>query len=550
MRRKRRQENQPKSSPFDVKQPMWRSATPLSSASEFPYMQEKPFCPCDGDCPECTVEGVHDLRSTHLKGDPVLEACYDNQRLLHYGHRGPAVARAQQAITDYFMDLDCRDPLPVYGVDGIFGPETRGAVKEYQQSSGQTGRYIDGIIGPITTGLLDKDMLGLEMEQPPALRYTVEEGDSLDSIAEKFNTTPGVIREANDMPFGEGAPRPGQTIDVQGQPGQCRNGPPKGKKKKKTPDRNKKCPRDLDPDDVVLHNSLSGPIIEKPGDYALVAYKFACKVLGYTLTVVDQSGTEVRNFGCVNAKGTGGCKRFKSGGNAVSAVWEGKISYDSGGMYIADDDLNKKDTYYFLLKDVKYAHDASTGAPKYATGSRLISSPVEIKTREYQRTGNEFSEYVDNNRDILAKIVASEMGIGNIDEKRAIAWAVRNQMLRVGTNDINETQSEFKKDDTGPATAVSDQVAFDVLTRPMGNDEVRGAVRWFSPRSMPGPTYQKYRCKPPVANGTEDCNGGPIEVNARMRYRPRWALPSKMDRVVGLPNIDDWNVILYTLKRK
>jgi len=147
-----------------------RGAAVPHHAPHAPALQRMPFCPCDGGCPKCNGDG-HDLRSPRFKGDPVLEACYDNERLLHYGHRGPAVAKVQQAVTDYFLDLEHRDPLPVYGVDGIFGPETRGAVKEFQASEGLSGKDVDGIVGPITIGILDDKMMG----ETPGTGLTTED---------------------------------------------------------------------------------------------------------------------------------------------------------------------------------------------------------------------------------------------------------------------------------------------------------------------------------------------------------------------------------------
>ena len=88
----------------------------------------------------------HDLRSPRFAGDPVLEACFDNEALLQVGRRGPAVEKIQQAL------IDAGFPLPQFGVDGIFGPETQGAVRRYQSGHGLAP---DGIVGPLTMGSLD-----------------------------------------------------------------------------------------------------------------------------------------------------------------------------------------------------------------------------------------------------------------------------------------------------------------------------------------------------------------------------------------------------------
>lgn len=100
-----------------------------------------------------TIGDGHDLQSPRFAGDQVLEACFDNQRHLHIGDRGTAVAKVQQAL------IDADFPLPEFGADGIFGPETKTAIENFQIASGLTDRNVDGIIGPITMGLLDTRFL-------------------------------------------------------------------------------------------------------------------------------------------------------------------------------------------------------------------------------------------------------------------------------------------------------------------------------------------------------------------------------------------------------
>lgn len=96
-----------------------------------------------------TIGDGHDLTSLRFKGDPVLEACYDDERLLRKGDRGSAVEKIQQALVNAGFSL------PRHGVDRKFGPETKAAVKNFQRASGLTGRDVDGIVGPITMGLFD-----------------------------------------------------------------------------------------------------------------------------------------------------------------------------------------------------------------------------------------------------------------------------------------------------------------------------------------------------------------------------------------------------------
>lgn len=73
-------------------------------------------------------------------------------------------------------------------VDGILGEDTRAALRDFQAKNGipPTG----GIIGPLTEKQIEKYHLGYEL-------YTVEENDTLNSIAKKLNSTLNLILSAN-----------------------------------------------------------------------------------------------------------------------------------------------------------------------------------------------------------------------------------------------------------------------------------------------------------------------------------------------------------------
>jgi peptidoglycan hydrolase-like protein with peptidoglycan-binding domain len=96
----------------------------------------------------------HDLTASRFAGDSVLEAIYDNERVLKSGDKGEAVKKLQQAL------LEAGYSLPRFGVDGIFGPETAAAVMDFQRASGLgTGgvmKGIDGVVDATTMGWLDQ----------------------------------------------------------------------------------------------------------------------------------------------------------------------------------------------------------------------------------------------------------------------------------------------------------------------------------------------------------------------------------------------------------
>jgi peptidoglycan hydrolase-like protein with peptidoglycan-binding domain len=102
----------------------------------------------------------HDLASPRFAGDPVLEACFDNERFLQQGSNGPAVASIQQAL------IDAGFPLPQFGADGSFGRETRSALQDFQRASGLVP---DGIVGSGTMSALDALFSGGAPALPPAI---------------------------------------------------------------------------------------------------------------------------------------------------------------------------------------------------------------------------------------------------------------------------------------------------------------------------------------------------------------------------------------------
>jgi len=104
-----------------------------------------------------TIDDGHDLSSPRFAKDTVLEACFDNERVLQSDDPDrTAIKKIQQALVDGGF------ALTKFGVDGLFGPETKAAVEAFQRDPGPglTSTDADGIIGPITMDLLDKRFLG------------------------------------------------------------------------------------------------------------------------------------------------------------------------------------------------------------------------------------------------------------------------------------------------------------------------------------------------------------------------------------------------------
>lgn len=94
-----------------------------------------------------TIGDGHDLSSNRFARNVVLEAVYDNERILENGDTGTAVRLVQESL------LAQGYTLPAFGADGDFGAETEAAVRAFQIDAG--ARKLDGKIGPETMQLLD-----------------------------------------------------------------------------------------------------------------------------------------------------------------------------------------------------------------------------------------------------------------------------------------------------------------------------------------------------------------------------------------------------------
>jgi len=104
-----------------------------------------------------TIGTGHDLKSQRFAGDEVLEACYDNERVLRRGESGLAIKKIQEAL------IALGFPVPNIGANGVFGDETELAVRSYQESR---GLRVDGVVGPETIGSLDHEFYFGPSEPP------------------------------------------------------------------------------------------------------------------------------------------------------------------------------------------------------------------------------------------------------------------------------------------------------------------------------------------------------------------------------------------------
>jgi murein L,D-transpeptidase YcbB/YkuD len=101
--------------------------------------------PPDFDAPATGLASKRGGKGGHKRGGGGAPAKSSDSGMLRRGSRGPRVTTLQ-------MDLSVYGGYPI-AVDGIFGPETDGAVRSFQQGEGLDA---DGIVGPLTSAALNE----------------------------------------------------------------------------------------------------------------------------------------------------------------------------------------------------------------------------------------------------------------------------------------------------------------------------------------------------------------------------------------------------------
>ena len=119
--------------------------------------------------------------------------------VLRQGSRGQDVVTLQyllNVVSQYYSDV----PAPAQ--DGIFGSGTRASVIAFQRAMGLDA---DGIVGARTWQALYNIYLGIGENVPTpgpdtsTISYTVQAGDSLWLIAQRYGTTVNAIKQANGL---------------------------------------------------------------------------------------------------------------------------------------------------------------------------------------------------------------------------------------------------------------------------------------------------------------------------------------------------------------
>lgn len=105
----------------------------------------------------------------------------------------------------FHLQIQLRELGYTLQADGLFGPETKSVVEQFQR---ENGLPVTGVVGPQTLERLAQ----LKARRIQTMPYTVRPGDSLWSIARAFDTTMELLVEINQLP--DRPLRAGEVIQV------------------------------------------------------------------------------------------------------------------------------------------------------------------------------------------------------------------------------------------------------------------------------------------------------------------------------------------------
>jgi hypothetical protein len=117
-----------------------------------------------------------DLQSERFKNIQRLQDVFDQSPSMQSGEISEGVKEIQRALKDIGYDLHISF-LKTGDADGIFGSETRIAVKQFQRDNSIDD---DGVIGRDTMGALDKKFISLSPEQECKINYA---GGKMDTVS-------------------------------------------------------------------------------------------------------------------------------------------------------------------------------------------------------------------------------------------------------------------------------------------------------------------------------------------------------------------------------
>jgi len=285
-----------------------------------------------------------------------------------------------------------------------------------------------------------------------------------------------------------------------------------------------RCTSKVAPDKVVVDHRVSPDRIEKPGDTVTVTATLAC---------IPFSGG--KSLFQTKAGASLGLEKFFNATGKFTRTWNGKHQKTSKHRTMMADD----GTYIHQIEDLKYAVKGKVDL--LATGPKLASPPITVAVRAFKGTGTAHPHFTKANAEFLGKIIRTEIGTGSTAEQEAIAWAVRNQMLRLNLSELKKAAKVFGDHSGKAATTADVALAERILKLPMSGDPTSGAIMWWSPSKFPAPG------SPCIVGGVKgDCGGPATSVTNSAGKVVTVQSPPWMDFMarVTVSGVKEWNLIL------
>jgi len=328
------------------------------------------------------------------------------------------------------------------------------------------------------------------------------------------------------------------------------------------------CTSRTDEDSIVSSHTVANQRIEKPGDKANIAVAFSCKPRSFNSEIVDSGGTVISS-----QQKTIWNDQFKPDASGRwTTSWNGKRGFQQVGTFLADDG-----TYKHRISDLAYAPGAK-GDIKAKNGGVLSESPeITISVRKNVSEGQGLSEadkgtviaalpgnmkevvkdldlgasrhLVDasgrikqKNIEDLATAVRSEAEGYSLSERQAIAWAIRNEMVRINSHEVAAARTAFNFADDKQGATDDQKLAAKVLSKNMSDDTTSDAIKWYSPKSMPP---HSGKCK--TDGGDRDCTGGTVSLTDGSNKSSKAPGFHNHMTFVNVPGVNQWNFRFYKL---
>lgn len=321
-------------------------------------------------------------------------------------------------------------------------------------------------------------------------------------------------------------------------------------------------------DGIVTSHTVSNAQIAGPGDSADITLQFGCKPRSFDSEIIDSAGAVQTS--AQKTIWNGKFKPDKTGNWTIR--WDGKRPFKKVGTFMADDGV-----YKHHIKKVAYAPGAKVD--KVAKSGGVLSTSPDITVairsnvmgqRAHTAAEKEALKIADpsgggvaasagtvtqslhlfdaagnilqNNVDELATAIRSEAEGFSEAEQKAVAWSIRNGMVRVNSHKVSDSLAKIRFSTKKTGKKAEKTIATDVLQQDISQDPTSGAIKWYSPRSMPP---HNGKCK--TDGGIFNCTGGTVTLTDGSKKSSKAPGFHTHMTFVNVAGVKQWNFRFYKL---